>query len=193
MCAARSRTPGTRSPKPDSLPQRRHLHRRQRRLESLIPHLQPGAINGLSQVFAGKHPKRMRNSSLLRRLPNPTRNFIHDHVVMRRIAAQQTSKANNCIVLPSLRQSPRRQRNLKRPRHPHQMNVFPGSARAHQPVDSAQQQPLSDKCIEPGNGNSEALARSAQRSFERRKIRLRKRLNNEILIVFFLRDSVPPW
>ena len=177
----------------DSLPQRRHLHRRQSRLKPLVPHLQPSPVDSLLQVLTSKHSERMRNPSLLRRLPNPARNFIHNHVVMRRITAQQTSKTNNGIVLPSFRQFPRRQRNLKRPRHPHQINVFPGSARAHQPTDCAKQKSLGDKSIEPGNDNREALARSAQRAFERRKIRLRRRPDNEILLAILLRDSVPPW
>src|SRR5580704_7750531 len=177
----------------DSLLQRSHLYRRQRRLKPLVSHLQPSAINSLLQVLARKHPKSMWNTSLLRRLPNPPRDFVNDHVIMRRIPAQQTTKTNNRVILPCLRDCPRRQRNLTRPWYPHQINIFPDSARAHQPIDGAKQKPLSNKSIEPRNHDSKALAQSAKRALERGKTRPRKRLHHEILLVFRLRDSAPPW
>ncbi len=90
----------------------------------LFPIFSPARSMACSKVLASKHAKRMRNPSLLRRLPNPPRHFVHDHVIMRRIAAQQTSETNDRVIFLSLRQLPRRQRNLKRPRHPHQINIF---------------------------------------------------------------------
>jgi hypothetical protein len=135
----------------------------------------------------------MRNPSLLRRLPNPPRHFIHDHVVMRRIPTQQTAETNNGIVLPSLGQLPRRQRNLKRPRNPHQIKIFLLGTGAHQPVQRAQQKPLGDKRIEAGDNNRKAFTGSAQRSFDGGEARRGKRPHNEILLVFLLRGLVPPW
>ena len=84
--------------KPDSCPQRRHLHRRQRRLKPFVPHLQPGAINGLLQRVAGKHAERMRHAGFLRRLSNPARNFIDDHVVVRCVPAQQTAETDDRVI-----------------------------------------------------------------------------------------------
>lgn len=40
----------------------------------------------------------MRHSRLLRRLPNPPRDFVDDDVVMRSISANQASKANDSVV-----------------------------------------------------------------------------------------------
>ena len=100
---------------PDSRLQRCHLHRRQRRLKSLVPHLQPGPINGLLQIFASKHAKRMRHASLLRRLTNSARYFVYDHVIVRRIAAQQTTQANDGIVFFGFRQLSRGETESRRP------------------------------------------------------------------------------
>ncbi len=124
LAEVRGRTPKAGSRKPNSFPQRRHLHRRQRRLKSLVPHLQPRPIDRLLQILASQHPKRMRHARFLRRLPNPPRDFIHDHVIVRRIPAQQAAETNNGVIFFRQRQSPRRQRNLKRPRHPHDLDVI---------------------------------------------------------------------
>jgi len=141
--------------------QRRHLHRRQPRLEPFIPHLQSSAIDRLFQVLTSKHTERMRHASLLCRLPNPARHFVYDHVIVRSISPQQTTETNHRVVLLRLRQLPRRQRDLKRPWHAYQFYIFFVRARARQSINRAQQQPLSDKRIEAGNDNREAPARSA--------------------------------
>jgi len=86
----------------DSFPQRRHLHRGQRRLKSLIPHLQPGAINSLLEVLAGKHAKRVRDPGLLRRLSNAARDFIHDYVIVRGVPSEQAAEADNRVIFPGL-------------------------------------------------------------------------------------------
>lgn len=104
----------------------------------------------------------MRNSRLLRRLPNPPRHFIHDHIIVRRIPAQQTSETDNRIVLLRLRQLPSRQWNLKRARHPDQIDIFFLSPGALQSVDRANQQSLSDERVEPGCDNRELPATSVQ-------------------------------
>src|SRR3984957_19257420 len=132
----------------DSSTQRRHLHGRQRRLKSLISHLQSSAVDRLLEVFAREHSERMRHPSLLRRLPNAPRHFIHDHVIVGRIAAQQTTNADDRVVLLRLRQLPRRQRNLKRPRHANQIDILLICTRSQQPIDGAQQQPLRNERVE---------------------------------------------
>ena len=171
--------PGAGSRTPDRVLQRRHLHRRQRRLKSLIPHLEPGPINRLLQSLASQNAEGMRHSSLLRRLPNPARHLVHDHAIMRRIPAQQTSDANNGVILPSQSQTPRRQRDLKRPRHPRNIDVFLRSASPNQPVASTQQQPLRNKRIKPRHHNGKPPPRSVKLSFQSRKVRLRHRLHLE--------------
>jgi hypothetical protein len=135
----------------------------------------------------------MRNARLLRRLPNPARDFIHDHVIVRGTAAQQAPETNNRVILLSLRELPRRQRYLKRPRHAHYSDIFFLSAGSHQPIDRAQQKSLGDKCVESRNHDSKAHTHSAQRTFERGNPMLGRSLDNEILLVLLLRDSVPPW
>src|SRR5215469_8346501 len=143
---SRNRFPaGARSPKPSAVLARggsrtpnaifqgRHLYRRQRRLQSLVPHLQPGPINRLLQPVASQNAKGMGHTSLLRRLPNPTRDLVDDHVIMRRIPAQQAANTDQSVVFPSQSQGPCRRRNLKRAWNPHDVDVFlrrPGSNQA---------------------------------------------------------------
>src|ERR1700757_4089945 len=76
----------------------RHLHCGERRFESFIPHLQSRAIDCLLERVASEHAEGMGHSRFLRRLPNPTSAFIHDHVVMGGIAAQETTQADDRIV-----------------------------------------------------------------------------------------------
>src|ERR1700726_4220424 len=85
----------------ECFPQIRHLHRRQRRLESLVAHFQSGAINRLLQRFAGEHAKGMWHSSLLRRLADPSRDFVDDHVVMGSVATKQAAETDDGVVSPS--------------------------------------------------------------------------------------------
>ncbi len=171
--------PNTGSRTLDSVLQRRHLHRRQRRLKPFVPHLQPSPINRLLQSLASQNAEGMRNSRLLRRLPDPPSDLIDDHVIMRRIPAQQTSDANNGIILPSQSQGPRRQRNLKCPRHPRNINVFLRSASPQQPVASTQQKPLRDKRIKPRHHDGKPPPSSVQLPLQGRKHRLRHRLHLE--------------
>src|SRR5260370_13486505 len=134
----------------------------------------------------------MGHSRLLRRLSNAPRNFIDDYIVVPGVPTQQTTETNDRVILFSLRQLPSRQRNLKRPRHPHQINILFRSAGTHQSIDCAQQEPLGDERVESGNDNSKAHTLSAQRAFQRMQSRLRRTLSNEILFFYFLRDSLPP-
>ncbi len=164
----------------DSCLQRRHLHRRQSRLESLVPHLQPSPIDRLLQRVASQHAKGMGNSSLLRRLPDPPRNFINDNVIMRRIPAQQTSDANQSVVLPSQSQSPSRRRNLKRPRHPHNVDVPLRSSSPNQPVAGTQKQPLGNERIKAGHNNGKPLPGSIQLPRNPRNNRLRHRFDLQV-------------
>jgi phosphopantetheinyl transferase len=59
------------------------------------------------------------------------------------------------------------QRNLERPGHAHQRDVFLLRAGAQQPVVSAQKQPLGDERIETRNNDGKPLAGSAQAAFNR--------------------------
>ncbi len=175
--SAKVRSPRAGSRKPNSARETRHLHRRQRRLEPLVPHLQTCPINRLLQIFASQHSKRMWHSGLLRRLPNPPRNLVHNHVVMRRVPAQQTSQTNDGVVLSSQSKRPRGRRNLKRPRHPHDRNMFPQRPRPQQSIASTLQKPLRDKRIKPRHYNSEPFPARVRLPLQDRKLRLGHGLN----------------
>src|SRR6185312_4455800 len=125
-------------------------------LKSFIAHLQSSAINRLLQIFTSQDAESMRHSRLLRRLPNPTRNFVHDHIVVRRVPANQASEADDSVVFLSFRQRTRSRRNFERSRHANNFYISFTRARTHQPVVRTPQQPVSNKFVEPGNNNSEA-------------------------------------
>src|SRR5207237_9048622 len=97
----------------DSLFQIRHLDRRQRRFESLVAHLQSGAIDGLFERVAGENAESMWHSSLLCRLPNPACDLVHDNVVVSSVAAQQASEADDGVVCLGLIECPGSGRNLQ--------------------------------------------------------------------------------
>jgi len=182
----------------DGCLQIRHLHRRQRRLESLVPHLQPSAIDGLLQSFAGQHTKSMRNTSLLRRLPNPPRHLIHNHVVMRRIAAQQTTDTKYRVVLFGLSQHPSCRRNFECTRHAHQGDIFLFSAGAKQAVVSALKKPFRNKRIEAGDNDRKAFPRPTQVALDSSDRRLRKAFEFDLLVRRFSQCVSPcsfmfPW
>src|SRR5260370_8312133 len=170
----------------------RHLHRRQRRLKSLVPHLQPGAINRLLQRVAGQHTKRMRHSSLLRRLPDAARNLIHDHVVMRLIAAEQEPEANDRIVLLGLREHAGGGWNFERSGNANQRDVFLLRARAQQSVVSALKKPFRDKGVEARDDNCKPTSRSAKPTLDSRDRRLSGKLDFYFFFRGFLQPVFPP-
>src|SRR5579863_493527 len=164
----------------DSFPQRRHFHRRQRRLKSLVPHLQSCPINRLLQVLAGQHAERMRHSRLLRRLPDPPRDFVDDHVIVRRISTQQTSQANDRVIFLSQSQRPSRQRNLKSPRHAHHVNVLFSRSRLQQAVTSARQKPVRDERVKARHHDGKALPRAPKLALDGRNRRIANSLNSNL-------------
>src|ERR1700678_319550 len=177
----------------DGCVQIRHLHRRQRRFEPLVPHLQPSAINSLLQSLAGQYTKSMRNPSLLRRLPNPPRHLIHNHVVMRRIAAQQTTNTKYRVVLLGLGEHPGRRRNFEGARNAYQGNVFLLRSRPKQPIVSAKKKPFRNKRIEAGDNNSEAFSGRTQITLDRSDRRRGKAFEFDFLVRRFTSPAALPF
>ena len=171
----------------DSFPQIRHLYRRQRRFESLVPHLQSGAINRLLQRLAGQHSERMRNSSLLRRLPNPPSHFVHNHVVMRRVAAQQAANTDDRVVFLRLGKRTGGQGNFKRSGDTDQHDVFFLRARAQQPVVGALEKSLRDERVEARDDKGKAPTRGAKTAVDGGD----RRLGNTLDFYFFFRAFSP--
>src|SRR5580658_1327259 len=144
----------------------RHLHRRQRRLQSLVAHLQTGAIDRLLQGLTGQDSECMWHPSLKRRLPNAARNFVDDHVVVRRVAAQQTANANHRVVLFRLRERASGYGNLKCAGHANQRDILLVRSRAEQPVVCALKKPLGDEGIEARHNNRKPFSDSAEAAFD---------------------------
>src|SRR6185437_4522196 len=144
----------------------RHLHRRQRRLESLVAHLQPGAINGLLERFAGENSEGMRHSSFLRGLSNTPRDFVDDDVVVRGIAAQKASDADDGVVFSGFRKSAGGGRNFKSAGGAYDVDCIFSDARAHQPIKRALQKPLGDESVESRDNNAKAFPCAVQAAFK---------------------------
>src|ERR1700691_1623198 len=154
----------------------RHLDRGQSGLESLVAHLQSGAINRLLQRLASQHPKRMRHSSLLRRLPNAPSDFIHNDIVVRGVPTQQTANAEDRVVLFGLSQHPGHGRNLERTRRANQRNIlFPGT-RAQHSIVSALKKSLRNEGIEAGNNNRKPKSIRVKATVNRRNCWLGERV-----------------
>jgi hypothetical protein len=134
----------------------RHLHRRQRCLKSLVPHLQPGPIDGLLESLASEHPKRVRHARVLSRLSNAARNFVDDHVVVRGVPPQQTTETYDRVMFLGFRDSAGSQWDFKRPRHADNLDVFLSHPGTQKPVISASKQTLCDELIETGDNDREA-------------------------------------
>jgi len=173
----------------DGCLQIRHLHRRQRRLKSLVPQLQAGAINRLLQRVACQHAKRMRDSSLLRRLPDAASNLIHDHIVMRRIAADQAAEANDGVIFFGFGKRASGQGNLERARHAGERDVFLLRARAQQPVVGALKEPFRDEGVEARDYNCEPFSGGAESAFDSSNLQQGKTFKFYFLFRFSLRSS----
>ena len=127
----------------------RHLYRCQRRLESLVTHLEPGAVDGLLERIAGKHAEGVRHSRFLRRLADATRYFVHDDVVVRRIAAQQAAEANDGVVSACFGEGARGGRDFEGAGNPDDLDISLSRSGAKQPIVCAMQKPLGYERIEP--------------------------------------------
>jgi hypothetical protein len=151
----------------DGFLQIRHLDRSQRRLKSLVAHLQSGAIDRLFEILAGEHAECMRHSRILCRLPDATRDFVDYHVVMGGVPANQAPETDDGIVFVGFSKCARSRRNFERAGNAHDMNVFFPRTGANQPVISASQQPVSYKFIKAGNHDAETEPRRIQFSSNR--------------------------
>src|SRR5437773_4497550 len=114
----------------------------------------------------------MRHASLLRRLPNAARDLVHDDVVMRGIAAQQASEADDGVVFLGFSESAGSGRNLEGTGHAEDFDVplfCPGSYKS---VVGAAEQAVSYEFIETRDDNSEPKSGCVQFSGDRKSTRL---------------------
>lgn len=116
-----------------------HLYRRQRSFEAFVSHFQTGSVDGLFEIFAGKHTESVGHAGLLGGLPDAARDFVHDHVIVRGIAAQQATQANDGVVFLGLGESSRSGWNFKSAWHPDNFDVFFISAQTEKSVKCASQ------------------------------------------------------
>lgn len=56
----------------------------------------------------------MWHAGLLRGLPDASRDFVYDYIVMRRVAANQAAETDDCVVLARFGQGAGSGRNFKR-------------------------------------------------------------------------------
>src|SRR5581483_6700126 len=87
----------SRLPRSDNVFQIRHLHRRERRLESLVAALEAGAVDGLLERVAGEDAESMGHAGFLGRLADAAGALVGDHVVVRGVAAEQAPKADDGV------------------------------------------------------------------------------------------------
>jgi len=128
----------------------------------------------------------MRNSGVLRRLPDATRYFIDDDIVMGRVSAQQTSNAEYCVVLSCFGEHAGGRGNFKRTWDANQNDIFSPGARAEQPVVGTLKKPFRNEGVEARDHDRESLPRSAEPAFNGGK----RRFRNFFDFQFFVQKSL---
>ena len=91
----------------------------------------------------------MRNARLLRRLADASGHFVDDHIVVRGVAAQEATEADDRVVFFCFGELARCKRNLEGPWNADDVDVFFFRTGLQQPIDRAQQQPLGNKSVKP--------------------------------------------
>jgi hypothetical protein len=157
--------------------QRSHLNRRLGGFESLVAHLQSGAVDRLLQIFAGEDAERVWHPGFLRGLSDAARDLVDDNVVVGGVSAQQATDANDGIVFPCFRKSAGGRRDFKRTGHTNDMDIFLYRAGAQQSVVGALQQSLRDEGIEARDDNRKALAQGAEPTLQGGELRFRRKLS----------------
>src|SRR5437016_8890308 len=81
-----------------------HFDGREPRFESLVPALEPGAVDGLLQRFASQHAKHDWQAAVHLRELQSSRRFRANIIIVRRFAAKHASDSDERIVLSGRRQ-----------------------------------------------------------------------------------------
>ena len=108
----------------------------------------------------------MWNARFLCGLTDAARHFVHNHIVVCGIAANQTSETDDRIVFFGLRQGTGGGRNFESSRHTNNRDVFLSGTQTNQAIVSAAQQSLGNKFVEPGDYDRKSLAGRAEMSRE---------------------------
>ena len=128
----------------------------------------------------------MRDSGVLRRLPDAACYFIHDDIVVGRISAQQTSDAEYRIVLFCFGEHAGGGGNFKRTWDANQHDIFFLGARAEQAVVGALKKPFRNEGVEARDHDRESLPRSVEPAFDGGK----RRFRNFVDFQFFVQKSL---
>ena len=163
----------------------RHLNRRQRRVESLVAHLQARAIDGLLQRVTGENTECVGDAGFLCRLANPACDFVDDDVIMRGVSTQQAAETDDGVVFASFGERARGGGNLERAGNANNIDVSILRAGADQSVVCASQQAIGDEFIEACDDDAEAEPRGVELS--------RTRFQPNFGFGGFLRVSVSLW
>ena len=109
----------------------------------------------------------MRHPSLLRGLPDPARDFIHDDVVVSGIATEQTTQTENGVIFAGLGHLARGQWNLKGAGHANDLDIPALRVTAQQSIERASKQSLRDELVKPRDDDAESFSGSAEIAFKR--------------------------
>jgi len=100
----------------------------------------------------------MRNSGFLRRLADAARDFIHDHIVVGCISAQEAAKTDDRVVFFGFSEGARGRGDFERAGNANDFDVVVFRARTNQPVVGASQQAIGDEFIKSRDHDPEAKA-----------------------------------
>ena len=127
----------------------------------------------------------MRNSGLLGGLSDAARNFINNHIVMGRVAAQEAAEADDGVILVSFSESTGGGGNFERARNADNADVLVMRAGAQETVIGTAKQAFCDELIEARDNDCKTKTGSIQLSGEC--------FCPNVIPGRSLRGSVPPW
>src|SRR5216683_7318863 len=124
-----------------------HFDGRQSRFKSLVPALEPGAIDGLFQRVAGQHAKYNWQAAIHLRELQSARRFRTHVIIMRCLATQNTPDSDQRIVFPRRGQFFRRKRQFECSRNMHNINILVARPRPLQRIHCRRKKPVGDKTV----------------------------------------------
>src|SRR5712692_3083146 len=144
--------------------QLRHFDGGEPRFESLVPALEPRAVDGLLQRVARQHTKHNWQAAVHLCELQSSCSLRANIIVMCRLAAQNTPDGDQGIVLAGRGQFLRRKRQFERPRNVHDINILAACTRTFQRIYRRRKKSLGNKTIEAADDDAKAKTRRAQRT-----------------------------
>src|SRR5260370_19421872 len=133
-----------------------HLDGRQTRFKSLVPALEPGAVDGLFQSVAGQHTKHNWQAAIHLRELQSARRFRTYVIIMRCLATQNTSDRDQRVVLPRPGQGFLRKRQFECSWNMADINILVARPPPLQCIHCRRRKPVGNKTVKSADDNAKS-------------------------------------